>query len=378
MDPDADASGDNSTRCEACKSCGAVLELDGCGHRFHPRCIYAWPATHCEICDEPVSAVLVFRGSRGLSNSGARKGKWSVDEHKYADMMMKQFQVGALPLADGLHLRVFMANMLQCDPLRVTKKYTGQAIGKQNFAFQHRKNYCYNLHVKLQKQLSNSRNHYYWHVQYRCKFSANLNIQDLKAAEAEYWVREFCKFAKKIGQRVEFVAASNSDSVSATSSKVPKTAIAPRTAANSTETESISTPKAVVLPPVSSLIAQVPVIKTENEAPYTIKAAEDSTAPSIKDGLSMILGLSSSMDQSPSPLSSDEWNDPSAFVDMTLADLSQSVSSGAEAPPKACYHESMKKGSWMNEWMKEAELEWSKGAISWSLSLSTEPLADFA
>jgi len=28
--------------------------------------------------------------------------------------------------------------------------------------------------------------------------------------------------------------------------------------------------------------------------------------------------------------------------------------------------------------MKEAELEWSKGAISWSLTLSAEPLADFA
>lgn len=125
MNPDADAAsdanGDSSTRCEACKSCGAVLELDGCGHRFHPRCIFTWPATHCEVCDEPVCAMLVFRETRGLPNSGARKGKWSVDEHKYADMVMKQFQVGALPLADGLHLRVFMANMLQCDPLRVTK-----------------------------------------------------------------------------------------------------------------------------------------------------------------------------------------------------------------------------------------------------------------
>ncbi|KAJ8571961.1 hypothetical protein ON010_g4872 [Phytophthora cinnamomi] len=277
-----------------------------------------------------------------------------------------------------------MANMLQCDPLRVTKRYTGQAIGKQNFLFQHRKTYCYNLHVKLQKQLSNLRNHYYWHVQYRCKFGPNLNIQDLKAAEAEYWVREFCKFAKKIGQRVEFVGASTSDPVSVTSTKAPKTAVTPRPAAQSSETESISTPKAVLLPPVSSLIPQVAAVETEDDAPYmklVAKDAEDSTVPSMKDGLSLILGLSSSMGQSPSPLSSDEWNDPSAFVDITLTDLSQgelSVLSGVDAPSKACSQESLKKGNWMNDWMKESELEWSKGAISWSLSLSAEPLADFA
>lgn len=117
--------------------------------------------------------------------------------------------------------------------------------------------------MKLQKQLSNLRNHYYWHVQYRCKFGPNLNIQDLKAAEAEYWVREFCKFAKKIGQRVEFVAASTSDTTSSstTSSKASKTVLAPARAPKPTETGTISTPKAVLLPPVSSLVAQVPDAK---------------------------------------------------------------------------------------------------------------------
>ncbi|GMF39580.1 unnamed protein product [Phytophthora fragariaefolia] len=299
---------------------------------------------------------------------------------------MKQFQLGALPLADGLHLRVFLANMLQCDPLRVTKKYAGQAIGKQNFFFKNRKNYCYNLHVKLQKQFSNLRNHYYWHVQYRCKFGPNLNIQDLKAAEAGYWVREFCKFAKKIGQKLAFTADLAGDATSATSCKTPKTAIAPQPAAKATTSaESTPIPTAVLLPPVSSLIAQVSVAKAEDDATnkkLVLRDKDDNTAPSMMDGLSLILGLSSSMDQTPSPLSSDEWNDPSAFVDMTLTDLSQgelSASSSAEGLPKVCSQESLKKSkNWMNDLMKEAELEWSKGAISWSLSLSAEPLADFA
>ncbi|KAH7484124.1 hypothetical protein KRP22_005305 [Phytophthora ramorum] len=363
--PAAGASnGDNSTRCEACKSCGAVLELDGCGHRFHPRCIYAWPATHCEVCDEPVTNVLVFREPKNRSNSSARKGKWGIDEHKYAGMLMKQFQVGALPLADGLHLRVFMANMLQCDPLRVTKKYAGQAIGKQNFFYQRNKTYCYNLHVKLQKQLSNLRNHYYWHVQYRCKFGPNLDIQELKAAEAEYWIREFCKFATKIGQKVEFTTPST---IEAGGSGDRQNAIAATTTARD------ATPTSVLLPSVSSLLERAPSVKVEDDGEVPLKGQGTSAAPSMKE----ILGFSSSIDQSPSPLSSDEWNDPSAFVDMALTDLSQdelSVTSSAETP----LQESLRKGSWMNDWMKEAELEWSKGAISWSLSLSAEPLADFA
>ncbi|ETK85820.1 hypothetical protein F441_09597 [Phytophthora nicotianae CJ01A1] len=378
MDHDAAApatpEGDNSTRCEACKSCGAILELDGCGHRFHPRCIFAWPATHCEVCNEPVSNVLVFRESKNRSNTSARKGKWSIDEHKYANLLMKQFKLGALPLADGLHLRVFMANMLQCDPLRVTKKYTGQAIGKQNFFYQREKNYCYNLHVKLQKQLSNLRNHYYWHVQYRCKFGPNLNIQELKAAEADYWTREFCKFAKKIGQKVEFTSVSASDACPST-----KSVIAPRPASETNQrSDDDATPEQVVLPPVSSLITRVPVVKVEDNTKLTATAKEDNSAPSMKDGVSLMLGFASTMDQSPSPLSADEWNDPSAFVDLTLTDLSQEELSDGDATLKPCAQEILKKSNWMNDWMKEAELDWSKGAISWSLSLSTEPLADFS
>ncbi|KAG7392144.1 hypothetical protein PHYPSEUDO_001867 [Phytophthora pseudosyringae] len=378
--------GDTSTRCEACKSCGAILELDGCGHRFHPRCIFAWPATHCEVCAEPVGNVLVFRESKNRPNSSARKGKWSIDEHKYANLLMKQFQLGALPLADGLHLRVFMASMLQCDPLRVTKKYAGQAIGKQNFSFQRDKSYCYNLHVKLQKQLSNLRNHYYWHVQYRCKFGPNLNIQELKAAEADYWIREFCKFAKKIGQKVEFTTAEAAGAVVPTSDRNTSAtaAIGPRPATESKETEDAVPPKSVVLPPVSSLIARVPVVKVEGTPDVRklmAKGEQGSAASSMKDGVSLMLGFSAPIDQPPSPLSADELNDPSAFVDLALTDLSQDEvpsTSNVDASLQPCAQEILKKGNWMNDWMKEAELEWSKGAISWSLSLSAEPLADFA
>ncbi|OWZ16141.1 hypothetical protein PHMEG_00010109 [Phytophthora megakarya] len=315
--------------------------------------------------------MLVFRQYKNRPNSCARKGKWSIDEHKYANLLMKQFQAGALPLADGLHLRVFMANMLQCDPLRVTKKYAGQAIGKQNFLYRSQKNYCYNLHIKLQKQLSNLRNHYYWHVQYRCKFGPNFNIQELKAAEADYWIREFCKFAKKIGQKMEITTIS---SIETTTSKTATT--------EAHKPNNVATPMSVMLSPVASRTSYAPVAKVEDDISHMTNGEEDSTERSVKDGVSLRLSFSSSLDQSPLPLSAEEWNDPSAFVDLALmVDLSQeelSAASTVDAPPKPFFQESLSQGNWMNDWMKEAELEWSKSAISWSLSLSAEPLADFA
>uniref|UniRef100_H3H3P4 RING-type domain-containing protein n=1 Tax=Phytophthora ramorum TaxID=164328 RepID=H3H3P4_PHYRM len=298
--PAAGASnGDNSTRCEACKSCGAVLELDGCGHRFHPRCIYAWPATHCEVCDEPVTNVLVFREPKNRSNSSARKGKWGIDEHKYAGMLMKQFQVGALPLADGLHLRVFMANMLHT-----------------------------------------------------------------AASSGPTWTSRSSRPPKRSMGSVEFTTPST---IEAGGSGDRQNAIAATTTARD------ATPTSVLLPSVSSLLERAPSVKVEDDGEVPLKGQGTSAAPSMKE----ILGFSSSIDQSPSPLSSDEWNDPSAFVDMALTDLSQdelSVTSSADTP----LQETLRKGIWMNHWMKDADLEWSKGAISWSLSLSAEPLADFA
>lgn len=36
-----------------------------------------------------------------------------------------------------------------------------------------------------------------------------MNIQELKKAEADYWIEEFLKFAAKIGQRVEMATVSN-------------------------------------------------------------------------------------------------------------------------------------------------------------------------
>jgi hypothetical protein len=402
---------EGSTRCDCCKSCGAILELDGCGHRFHPRCIYSYPVTQCELCSVPVSAVKIFRAFQNAPNSMARKGKWSADEHKYANMMMKQFQMGALPLVDGLHLRGFIANLLQCDPLRVTKKYSGHAIGKQNFYYQRHKSYCYNLHTKMQKRISSLRNHFYWHIQYRCKFGYAMNIQELKTAEADYWIREFLKFANKMGQRVELAAAPI-----AVESPVPSPVPSPAKAEQPPKAEEpagiVKTEETVSTRPALSLPVQSPASSpvAPSSPVVTVSLAVDTQdEPSFPSSSSSSSLKQDAANGAVSPLSFDEWREQEApsFVDMldktlladfakqgsqfsaTLSDIlnAQPLKAGGLAAPLSLsqsqsFSQSLSQSGSstrcsLRDWLIEEDGHWneSMAGTSWSFSL---PLSDCA
>jgi hypothetical protein len=63
-----------------------------------------------------------------------RKGKWTVEEEAYAGKLITEFQKGTLPLAQGTTLRAFLSSILNCDPMRISKKFAGDScIGKQVF-----------------------------------------------------------------------------------------------------------------------------------------------------------------------------------------------------------------------------------------------------
>ena len=65
---------------------------------------------------------------------GYRRGKWTVEEEAYANRLIQEFKLGMLPLTDGTTLRTFLSKLLNCDPMRISKKFVGQnCIGKQVF-----------------------------------------------------------------------------------------------------------------------------------------------------------------------------------------------------------------------------------------------------
>lgn len=75
-------------------------------------------------------------GSSGGKKKGPplRRGKWTPEEEAYANRLIMEFKSGLLPLTDGTTLRTFLSKLLNCDPMRISKKFVGNnCIGKQVF-----------------------------------------------------------------------------------------------------------------------------------------------------------------------------------------------------------------------------------------------------
>ena len=71
---------------------------------------------------------------KGKAKSSLRRGKWTSEEEAYATRLINEFKSGLLPLTDGTTLRTFLSKLLNCDPMRISKKFVGQnCIGKQVF-----------------------------------------------------------------------------------------------------------------------------------------------------------------------------------------------------------------------------------------------------
>lgn len=63
-----------------------------------------------------------------------RRGKWTAEEEAYANRLIQEFKAGLLPLTCGTTLRTFLSKLLNCDPMRISKKFVGSnCIGKQVF-----------------------------------------------------------------------------------------------------------------------------------------------------------------------------------------------------------------------------------------------------
>ena len=72
--------------------------------------------------------------SKGKSGQALRRGKWTVEEEAYVARVIQDFNSGFLNAPAGTTLRSYLSEKLRCDPMRITKKFTGDAcIGKRVF-----------------------------------------------------------------------------------------------------------------------------------------------------------------------------------------------------------------------------------------------------
>lgn len=69
-----------------------------------------------------------------LLSTKARRGKWTAEEERFVGRIIEDFNLGILDVPQGTTLRNFLSSVLNCDPMRITKKYTGNSsIGKRAF-----------------------------------------------------------------------------------------------------------------------------------------------------------------------------------------------------------------------------------------------------
>ncbi|TMW60953.1 hypothetical protein Poli38472_000995 [Pythium oligandrum] len=74
------------------------------------------------------------RSTKSKARPGLRKGKWTEEEERYATQLTTYFKEGLLPIERGTMLRLYLSQKLNCEPMRITKKFTGgECIGKQVF-----------------------------------------------------------------------------------------------------------------------------------------------------------------------------------------------------------------------------------------------------
>nr|CCA22187.1 conserved hypothetical protein [Albugo laibachii Nc14] len=165
----------SSVLCLICYNNHANAILVPCHHRFHSDCIHTkLKDGHCPICLTRIQSLhqlIVPQGqiltanlvddvgcgqtpgnnsSYLIHSSGygsdthptqgdeavqateiMRRGKWTREESAYCDRLIDEFKNGNLALVEGTTLRAFLSKLLRCDPMRISKKYTGdQCIGK--------------------------------------------------------------------------------------------------------------------------------------------------------------------------------------------------------------------------------------------------------
>jgi len=82
----------------------------------------------------PPKIITTTNKSTKSRKTSLRRGKWTVEEEAYVARVIRDFNYGYLDAPAGTTLRTYLSDKLKCDPMRITKKFTGDAcIGKRVF-----------------------------------------------------------------------------------------------------------------------------------------------------------------------------------------------------------------------------------------------------
>lgn len=82
----------------------------------------------------PSDSAKTKKFTSSAQSDSLRRGKWMPEEEEYVTRVVTDFNSGFLRAPPGTTLRTYLSEKLNCDPMRITKKFTGElAIGKRVF-----------------------------------------------------------------------------------------------------------------------------------------------------------------------------------------------------------------------------------------------------
>ena len=85
-------------------------------------------------CIPPIDIKTKKAKLSSTPSDSLRRGKWTPEEEAYVTRVITDFNAGVLRAPPGTTLRTYLSEKLNCDPMRITKKFTGElAIGKRVF-----------------------------------------------------------------------------------------------------------------------------------------------------------------------------------------------------------------------------------------------------
>ncbi|RHY05259.1 hypothetical protein DYB36_006633 [Aphanomyces astaci] len=205
----------SSIVCDLCKHLDPILYIPECGHTFHSRCVGEWPMVTCPTCRGSVPKVAVVHVDMH-TKAAPRSGKWTKQEEKFVTLIVDEFDHGTFPLANGTPVRLVLAKLLNCSPMRLSKKFQKNALGKRTYrvpksshAAPNGSRICFDAATHQARQIEFSASEHAFREEVVLlqrkdnKMDGHIEVRDLRLAVVQFWVSNFLKFALSVGQQVD-------------------------------------------------------------------------------------------------------------------------------------------------------------------------------
>ena len=129
----------------------------------------------------------------GGDGSDLRTGRWTTEETLYCDKLIEMFEKGKLPIADGIKLNDFLANMLKSKQSRLTKKMKNARLSAKTY----KRSTGYIDDLNDAKEFSQLEVSFFESIQ--CDFERS----EIKFHMEKEWRELFSSFCVAMGQKLD-------------------------------------------------------------------------------------------------------------------------------------------------------------------------------